>query len=109
MSFDFEALAKIAFEPLKVCLGIDIIYRPKAGGVFKFKGIFDDRAQEVDPDTEQVVSSNVYSLGIKLDDLPNPPKKGDKIEIKNIKYRVIDSQEDGAPGVSTVLILHREC
>lgn len=106
---DFENLACNAFNTIKCTLGIDVIYRPKSGGSFNIRGVFDDRAIEVDPDTEIVVSSNVFTLGIKLTDLPNYPVKGDIVIIKNIKYRVIDSKEDGVPDVSTVLFLHKVC
>lgn len=108
MPIDFEALAKNAFDEIKCTLGIEALYRPKAGGQFSIRGVFDDRAQEVDPDTEIPVSSNVYSLGIKLADIsPFKPTKGDKVIIKNVSYRVIDSLEDGVPDASTVLILHK--
>ena len=104
---DFEQLAKDAFDEIKCTLGIDVIYSPKVGGRFNIRGVFDDRAQEVDPDTEISVSSNVYTLGIKLDDIPFVPAKGDIAIIKNIQYKVIDSLEDGVPGASTVLVLHK--
>lgn len=104
---DFDELASDAFEEIKCALSTDALYLPKAGGQISIRGPFDDRAQEVDPDTEIAISSNVYTLGIKLADLPNLPVKGDIVRIKNIDYRVIDSKEDGAPGVSTVLILQR--
>lgn len=104
---DFEQLAKKAFDEIKCTLGIDVIYLPKIGGELPIRGVFDDRAQEVDPDTEVRISSNVYTLGIKLADLPNFPEKGDKVRIKKIDYRVIDSLEDGVPDASTVLLLHR--
>lgn len=104
---DFEDLAKPAFDQIKDSLGMAVTYEPKAGGSFPIRGVFDDRIQEVDPDTEVPVSSNIYSLGVKLDDLPFEPEKGDAVIIKNVKYKVIDSREDGAHGVSTFLILHK--
>ena len=107
---NFEAQAKFAFDRIKNSLGTnlgDVSYRPKQGGQFEITGVFDDRAQEVDPDTERTVSSNVFTLGIKLDDLPFTPEKGDQVEIKKQLYRVVDALEDGVPGVSTVLVLHK--
>ena len=104
---DFEDLAKCAFDSIKNALGVDLTYQPKIGGVFAIKGVFDDRAQEVDPDTEQPVSSNIFTLGIKLDDIPRPPVKGDKVVIKKQLYRVINALEDGVPDASVVLVLHR--
>ena len=106
---DFEALAKTAFDKIKCGLGAEVLYRPKSGGAFTIRGVFDDSAQAVDPDTEQIVSSNLYTLGIKFDDLPKRPEKGDQVKFKGQLYRVIDSLEDGVPNVSTVLVLHKVC
>jgi len=104
---DFDSLASRAFDSIKGAIGKDALYKPKAGGIIPIRGVFDDRAQEVDPDTERVVSSNIYSFGINEQDLPAEPQKGDQVVIDEITYKVIDSQEDGVPGVSTVLILHK--
>ena len=104
---DFEDLAKGAFDSIKCGLGIDVSYRPKLGGVFSIRGVFDDRAQEVDPDTEQPVSSNIFTLGIKLDDIPRAPVKGDRVIIKKQVYKVINALEDGVPDASVVLVMHK--
>lgn len=107
---NFEDLANGAFKIIKRSLGLkkdEAIYFPKSGGSVDILGIFDNRAVQVDPDTEQVVSSNIFTFGIQLSDLKSLPEKGDKITIKNVKYKVFDSQEDGMPGVSTVLFLHK--
>jgi hypothetical protein len=105
---DFEDLAKSAFDEIKCTLGIAATYLPKAGGQYEIRGVFDDRAQEVDPDTEIPISSNIYTFGLKLADIPFVPKKGDKLVIKNISYLVINSLEDGVPDASTVLVMHKE-
>lgn len=104
---DFEKLANPAFDVIKNTVGTKATYLPKAGGLIEVRGPFDDRAQEVDPDTERVVSSNIYTFGLKLDDIPSPPVKGDRLIINTIEYIVINANEDGVPGVSTVLIMHR--
>ncbi len=105
---DFEKLAEGVIKNATRVLGRgDVIYKPLSGGEYSIRGIFDDRAQQVDPETEEVVSSNVYTLGIALKDLPVPPKKGDTVLIANEEYQVISSQEDGAPGVSTALFMHK--
>lgn len=106
---EFDNLCKGAFDEIKRTLAVSFTYQPKSGiGVFEnIRGVFDDRAQEVDPDTEIAISSNVYTLGVKLDDLPLAPSKGDKVIINSVSYKIIDSLEDGVPGVSTVLMLHR--
>ena len=105
---DFEQMTNEAFEEIKCAVGIEATYFPKVGAPKDIVGIFDDRAQEVDPDTEIRISSNVYTFGLKLSDLDFTPLKGDKIIIKDITYLVINALEDGVPDVSTVLVLHRE-
>lgn len=106
---DFESLAKTAFEKIRCALGIEAIYIPKNSGLpIEIRGVFDDRAQQVDPDTQITISSNVFTFGIKLDDLPSKPQKGDKVIIKTITYLVIDSLEDGVPDASTVLVMHKD-
>jgi len=105
--FDFDKLAKTAFRRIKKALGTPVTYKPKKGGEFNFKAVFDDRAQEVDPDTERPVSSNAFTLGIQLSDIPFEPEKGDTVIIKQVKYRVENPLEDGVPGVSVVLFMHR--
>ena len=107
-TIDFDVLAASAFENIKCALAIEALYLPKAGAPKKIRGVFDDRAQEVDPDTDKVISSNVYTFGAKISDIPGKkPVKGDKLVIRNVAYQVIDSREDGVPDVSTVLILHK--
>lgn len=106
---DFEKLAKHAFDRIKNAMRTEATYLPKAGGIFAIKGIFDDRAEQVDADGERVISSNIFTFGIKLDDLPAAPKKGDKVRISGVTYKVINALEDGVPGVSTVLVMHKDC
>ena len=106
----FEDLAKTAFDKIKNTLGTkenEAFYKPKVGGSYPIRGVFDDSAREVDPDTERVISSNSFTFGIKLDDLPFSPVKGDTVVIKNISYRIVDAVEDGVSGASVVLVLHR--
>ncbi len=104
---DFESLCKKAFDEIKCGLGTEVRYQPKAGGIYSIRGVFDDRIQEVDPDTEQVISSNAFTLGIKLDDIPFLPKKGDVVLVKDSRFKVIEVREDGVPDASVVLILHK--
>ena len=106
--FDFENASKKAFDSIKNTLGIELTYFPKVGAPVDIRGVFDDRSIDSDPDTEVRVSSNLYTLGIKFDDLNFLPAKGDKALIKGIFYLVIDSQEDGVSGASTFLVLQRE-
>jgi len=107
-SIDFDKHATKAFDAIQRSVSLDAVYMPKKGGEIKLRGPFDDRVEEIDPDTERVISSNAFSFGLQLSDLPDMPVKGDKILIKDETYIVVDSREDGVPGVSTVLILHKE-
>ena len=104
---DFDKLASTAFDSIKNTLGVNAEYKPRSGGVFSIRGVFDNRGQEVDPDTEVVISSNVISFGVKLSDLPGKPIKGDVVTVSQKNYRVVDVQDDGIEGVSAVLILHK--
>ncbi len=104
---NFEELACDILEASKCAFGIDATYLPKSGGSFPITGIFDNQFEQVDPDTEQVVASNQVTFGIKLKDLPLPPRKNDKLKIKDKTFRVIDSQEDGVVG--SLLFLHEDC
>lgn len=69
--------------------------------------IYDEIFEQVDPDTEIVVASNLLTLGIKLSDLPYPPEKNDKVKLRGKVFLVVDSMEDGQGG--SELQLHREC
>lgn len=109
---NFQDLADCAFDSIKSALGQDAIYKTKNGASFSVRGVFSDNHVEVDPDTERLISSNVYAFGMKLKDIPIQnfkPQKGDRLVYNQETYRVIDSREDGVPGVSTELILHKEC
>lgn len=87
-------------------LGITAQYRPKIGGPFQIGGIFDNQFEQVDPDTEIVITSNAPMFDVKTKDLRGgKAEKGDQIKIKTILYKVIDSQEDGL--AATKLILHK--
>ena len=101
----FPALYSCALDTILPCLGEDVFYRPRKGGSFEIKGIFDTQFVQVDPDTEEVVASNVPRVGIKLADIPFAPEQGDVLEIRNKRYKITDAQEDGLGGVS--LLLHR--
>ena len=103
----FKDLADGVMDAVVNTFDTEAIYIPKLGGRFTIVGPFDDRVQEVDPDTEIPISSNVFTFGLQLKQIPNLPEKGDKLIIDRVNYKVIDSQEDGVPGVSVVLILHK--
>ena len=77
----------------------------KAGGVCVVNGVFDSKYQVVDPDTQEMISTNKPGLGVNLNDFQVQPMQGDVFEIRGIKFRVTDKQEDGQGGA--VLLLNK--
>jgi len=87
-------------------LGEKVQYRPKAGGSIIINAVFDNEYESVDPETEQLVSSNIPRIGIRLSDLSSPPEKGDKLVTEDGQtYKVTDPREDGQGGAT--LYLHK--
>lgn len=85
--------------------GEEIKVFPQKGGVYKIRGIFDNEYQSVDPNTEQVISANQPALGINLNDVAVDIRANDIIELRGMKFRVIDKREDGQGGAT--LHLHK--
>ena len=83
-------------------LGEKVEYRYKNGGSIKINAIFDNQWEQLDPDTERVVSTNQPVLGLRLSDLSQAPSTGDEVLIieENIEYVVQDTREDGQGGAS---------
>lgn len=86
--------------------GEDVTFMPRVGGLYVIKGIFDNDYEAIDPDTEEVISSNQPMVGINLHSLDVSPKQGDKFRVRNLTYKVIDVREDGQGGASC--FLHKE-
>lgn len=82
-----------------------VTYYPQKGGSFKINGIFDNEYESVDPDTEQVISSNQPVLGVNLNDLDFEMRISDMIQIRNLMFKVIEVREDGQGGAT--LLLHK--
>lgn len=99
----FSDLESIVHETIKDTFGETVIYEPSTGGGYDLQGVFNNRHIAIDPDTEQTVSSNINTLGVKLADMQNPPKKGDFVTIRDVKYKVRDTQEDGEGWVNLFL------
>lgn len=83
-----------------------ITYYPKAGGVYKVRGIFDNEGTVFDVDTEQYISTTQPRLGVNLNDFPVDPKQGDELTLRGIRFRVQDKREDGQGGAT--LFLHKK-
>jgi hypothetical protein len=84
--------------------GEEVIFYPKAGGVFKVRAIFDNDYQVVDVNGEQSISDNQPALGINLNDIKFDLKKNDEVEIRSVRFKVQEKKEDGRGGAT--LLLH---
>jgi len=82
-----------------------VIYESQRGGRTKIFAVFDNQFEAVDPDTERTITSLNPVIGIRLRDLPQKPLEHDIVISRNIKYKVVDIQEDGLGGAS--LFLHK--
>lgn len=83
--------------------GESCILLPKSGGEIPIVGIFNNSHAFVDADSEQPVSDTHPTLGVNLLDLEIEISAGDRIQIRNIIYKIIDPQEDGQGGATLVL------
>lgn len=74
------------------------------GGQTQIKGVFDLNFDVVDPESQAIVSSNQPRLGVRLSDLEQAPKVGDRVTRADLTvWRVTDSQEDGQGGASLIM------
>lgn len=88
-------------------MGEEIQYRPAGELSFiTLNGIFEEDWTHVDPDTEIPVASNQPRVGIKLADLGGVvPKKGDRVVVRDLNYKVIEPRDDSQGGY--MLFLHK--
>jgi len=89
------------------CLGESVCYRPRVGGVHTINAVFDEKAINIDPDTEEFISSNDPKIGIKLSSLPHTPQEGDRVDIGKRQFEVKDVREDGQGGAE--IFMFRIC
>ena len=102
---EFRDLAGEILDKSKELLGQDVTYYSKDGVKIEIRGIFDDTVETLDNDAETLISSQRYTLDVKLSDLPDgAPFKGDTVRIGNRRFVVYDSLEDGHG--ASMLILH---
>jgi hypothetical protein len=85
------------------CFGEPVCYQPSVGGNIDITAVFDEDFIAIDPDTEEVISSNAPRIGIKVSDLPFLPTDKDHVVIGDRRFKVTDSQEDGQGG-STIFL-----
>jgi hypothetical protein len=80
--------------------GREVIYYPSVGDPVTITGIVDtgSRLEESAPGTYVV-------LFIRLADLPQPPARGDEVEIDTATYKVFEIEADAAGGAKLALRL----
>lgn len=83
-------------------------YLPKDGNEFSLNAIFDKEFIEVDPDTGSLIQSRNPRIGVRESDLQREPLEGDRVAIRGVLYRVIDSQSDGQAGTELSLLKDRD-
>lgn len=80
-----------------------VTYKPLDLAALEIQAIFDAEFESVDPATGTPIISNSPMIGVKEADLPRPPARGDKVIIRGIEYRVVESQTDGQAAASLLL------
>lgn len=102
---DFRDRVDRVLQKCTRILGESVTYYPKRGGSYCINGVFDNEYETVDPETEQVISSNSPVLGVNLNDLKFEMKIEDQVKVRNLMYKVVEVREDGQGGAS--LFLHK--
>lgn len=83
--------------------GEEVTYFPQTGGSIKIRAIFDNDYETIDPETEQLVSTNAPILGVNLNDLNFEMKINDQVQVRNLRYNVVEVREDGQGGAQLIL------
>jgi hypothetical protein len=99
----FKDLVGLLLDVNIPTFGEAVCYRPKKGGYFEIKAVFDEDFIDVDIDTEESVSTQAPRIGVKLATLPFDPTIDDKVSIGERKFKVKDCQEDGQGGATIFL------
>lgn len=102
---DFRDRVSRILNHSKKNFGEPCVLWPVAGGSIPFTGIFDNAHEAVDTEGEKNISATHPILGINLFDFETEPVEGDQIQIRNLRYKIVDSIPDGQGG--STLILHR--
>jgi len=88
---DWLQLADKAIVATRECLGEPVVYE----GV-EIRAEFDANFEAVDFIGEAESSSVSPVLGVRLVDLPSPPKAGDTFTVRGAWYEVVDVRFDGS-------------
>lgn len=100
---DFRKLVDKVLNKCTETFGEEIIIYPRAGGIYKVRGIFDNDFQVIDANLEQVVSGNQPAIGLNLNDVPIEIKKGDEVEVRTVRYKIQEKKEDGQGGATFLI------
>lgn len=86
--------------------GETVKFYPPCGGVYEIQAVFDNEAQAVDLQTEQLVSLTQPRIGVNLNDIKfSTPNETTIVEIRKQKFKIVEKKEDGQGGA--VFLLHR--
>ena len=80
-----------------------VTYYPRSGGSYAITAIFDNDVELVDPETEQVITSNQSRIGVNLSKINFELKVTDQVQVRNIRYKVVEVKEDGQGGAELYL------
>jgi len=100
---DFKSKVDCLLNVAIPTFGEEVRYSPTKGGDYRMVAVFDRNFQQVDPDTEVVIASNIPALGVNLNNMFEAPEQGDMVDIKGELFRVTDSQEDGQGGATLIM------
>jgi hypothetical protein len=92
-------------DACKSAFGESIVYTPINGSPIELIAIIDEAFEAVDPNVDAIIISQQPMIGIKIDDLPSEPQKGDLVTMRGKDFKVIEAQTDGQAG--TKLLLHK--
>lgn len=80
--------------------GQAITYMPVDGPEYAVaKAIFDKNFLAVDPNTGATVQSTNPMLKVRLADLQREPRKGDRVRVAGVLYRINEPQQDSEGGL----------
>lgn len=97
---DFRSRVDSVLKKATATFGEECKFFPKEGGVFLLSGIFDNTYEAIDAETEHVISGNQPALGINLNDVKFKLKQGCEVELRNLRFKISDVQEDGQGGAT---------
>lgn len=101
-------LTRNVINAVKSVMGESVTYIPQGDDdeAYSITGVFDEAYELVDLAAGADVSSVHPMLLVKIDDMETEPARGDELEVRDVRYVVIESQTDGQAAFK--LILHKK-